>query len=107
MGGKVLANVVDNSIQNEVAEELYYELLKAYMGVHGGKSKQVLEYKMEFLMKKGLSRAEAINNILFKHRQNDAKVSSIDSISTKELNENPPEWLEHVMGTDNYENRFL
>jgi hypothetical protein len=99
--------VVDNLTQDEVAEEFYYELLKAYMGIHGRRSKQLLEHKIESLTKKGLSRAEAINTISFKHRQNDAKVSSIDSLSTKELNENPPEWLKHVMGTDNHENRFL
>jgi hypothetical protein len=69
--GEVLANVVDKLPQDEVAEELYNELLQAYMGVHGGRSKQVLEHKMESLMKKGLSRSEAINMLADKEKLGD------------------------------------
>ena len=55
--------VVDKLPQAKVAEELYNELLQAYQGIYGGRSKQVLEHEIESLTKKGSSRAEAINKL--------------------------------------------
>jgi hypothetical protein len=55
-------------LDNEVTEELYNELLQSYIGIYGGRSNQVLEHKIKSLMEKGLSRAEAIDNLADKEK---------------------------------------
>jgi hypothetical protein len=59
---------LDNVVDKFPQEEVYNELLQAYMGIHGGRGPQVLEYKIESLTKKGLSRIEAISKLANKEK---------------------------------------
>jgi hypothetical protein len=69
-------------LDNEETEELYNNLFQAYMGVHGGRSLQVLEHKIASLIKKGFSRAEAISKLAEKEQIGDLTYEKKNGITS-------------------------